>query len=183
MLRRNAVLQFAPGACVFPGGSVDDRDADRHGEWPGPARPRPTFAGRLGVSADRARALLCAAVRETFEESGVLLAGPSPATLVRPSAAMAADRLALLDGSLSLAGLLARRGLVLRADLLKPWARWITPEVSPAATTPGSSPRPCPPGRPPRWKGRRHPRSRRIGLGPWLRPARPWQRPGPGRSP
>ena len=131
MLVRTTVLEFAPGAWVFPGGAVDERDADPAiGEtaWAGPAPA--AFGGQLGVSADHARALVCAAVRETFEESGVLLAGPSPAALVQPSEAMAGDRRALLDGSLSLAGLLARRGLMLRADLLTPWARWITPEVS-----------------------------------------------------
>ena len=57
----------------------------------------------------------------------MLLAGPSPAELVPDSADLAQDRRALLDGSLSLGELLGRRGLVLRADLLTPWARWITP--------------------------------------------------------
>ena len=42
-----------------------------------------------------------------------------------------ADREALAAGAVTLAGLLARRGLVLRADLLVPWARWITPEGEP----------------------------------------------------
>ena len=76
-----------------------------------------------------ARALVCAAVRETFEESGVLLAGPAAGTLVADTSGpdWEADRTALLDRSLSLAQLLARRGLVLRSDLLRPWARWITP--------------------------------------------------------
>jgi hypothetical protein len=83
------------------------------------------------VPPDRARALVCAAVRETFEESGVLLAGASHDDLVRDSAALAADRHALLAGSASLTEVLARRGLVLRTDLLTPWARWITPEASP----------------------------------------------------
>jgi 8-oxo-dGTP pyrophosphatase MutT (NUDIX family) len=132
LLRRTRALEFAPGACVFPGGSVDERDADPAiGEtaWAGPS---PADLGdQLGISADRARALVCAAVRETFEESGVLLAGSSPADLVRDGAALAADRRRLLDGSVSLGGLLSHRGLVLRADLLTPWARWITPEVSP----------------------------------------------------
>ena len=41
------------------------------------------------------------------------------------------DRQRLLDGSLSLGELLSRHGLALRADLLTPWARWITPEISP----------------------------------------------------
>jgi 8-oxo-dGTP pyrophosphatase MutT (NUDIX family) len=132
LLRRTKALEFAPGACVFPGGSVDEHDADPAiGEtaWAGPA---PADLGAvLGVPADRARALVCAAVRETFEESGVLLAGPSPAELIQDSGVLVQDRRSLLDGSASLAELLTRRGLVLRADLLTPWARWVTPEVSP----------------------------------------------------
>ncbi|HEY6314870.1 MAG TPA: NUDIX hydrolase [Streptosporangiaceae bacterium] len=132
LLRRTKALEFAPGACVFPGGSVDERDADPSiGEtaWAGPSPA--DLGGQLGVSADRVRGLVCAAVRETFEESGVLLAGPSPTDLVSDSAVLTQDRRDLLDGSISLAELLGRRGLMLRADLLTPWARWITPEVSP----------------------------------------------------
>ncbi len=129
LLRRAKALEFAPGACVFPGGSVDERDADPAIAWSGPSPA--DFGDVLGVSADRSRALVCAAVRETFEESGVLLAGPSPAGLVQDGAVLVQDRRLLLDGSASLGELLARRGLVLRADLLTPWARWITPEVSP----------------------------------------------------
>ena len=129
LLKRTDALEFAPGACVFPGGSVDERDGDGQVGWAG--RSPDQFAAWLNTSADRARALVCAAVRETFEESGVLLAGPSPTELVQDSAALALDRRALLDGSCSLAELLARRGLVLRADLLTPWARWVTPEFSP----------------------------------------------------
>src|SRR6516165_406517 len=132
LLRRTRALEFAPGACEFPGGSVDERDADPAiGEtaWAGPS---PADVGdQLGISADRARGLVCAAVRETFEESGVLLAGTSPTDLLRDGAALAEDRRRLLDGALSLGELLGRLGLLLRADLLTPWARWITPEVSP----------------------------------------------------
>jgi 8-oxo-dGTP pyrophosphatase MutT (NUDIX family) len=132
LLLRTQALEFAPGACVFPGGSVDTRDADPGIAETGWAGPAPADFGQLlGVPADRARALVCAAVRETLEESGVLLAGPSPAELVPDSADLARDRRALLDGSLSLSELLSRRGLLLRADLLTPWARWITPEISP----------------------------------------------------
>jgi hypothetical protein len=81
----------------------------------------------LGVPPDRCRALVAAAIRETFEESGVLLAGDP---LLTDTAAVAADRLALLAGTTSLAEVLRRHGLPLRADLLTPWARWITPEAS-----------------------------------------------------
>jgi 8-oxo-dGTP pyrophosphatase MutT (NUDIX family) len=130
LLRRTKALEFAPGACVFPGGSVDERDADPAIAEEGWSGPSPADLGYLlGIAPKRAQALVCAAVRETFEESGVLLAGPSAAELVQDVAVE--DRHALLDGSLSLGELLSRRGLVLRADLLTPWARWITPEVSP----------------------------------------------------
>src|SRR5580704_18268215 len=117
LLLRTQALEFAPGACVFPGGSVDARDADPGIAETGWAGPAPADFGQLlGVPADRARALVCAAVRATFAESGVLLAGPSPAELVPDGADLAQDRRALLDGSLSLSELLARRGLLLRAD-------------------------------------------------------------------
>jgi len=128
LLRRTAELEFAPGACVFPGGSVDERDADPGIGWAGPAPE--DFAAQLDVPPERARALVCAAIRETFEESGVLLAGDGGG-LVSDSAALAADRHALLTGAATLGEVLGRRGLVLRTDLLTPWARWITPEVSP----------------------------------------------------
>jgi 8-oxo-dGTP pyrophosphatase MutT (NUDIX family) len=137
MLRRTAAMKFAPGAYVFPGGSVDPADSDLEVGWHGPDPAE--FGARLGASAEMARALVCAAVRETFEESGVLLAGPpGGGPLVAPSAPSApsglsweADRLALTASHVTLAELLSRRGLVLRADLLVPWARWITPEGEP----------------------------------------------------
>jgi len=131
MLRRVAAMKFAPGAYVFPGGSVDPADSDPAVGWHGPDAA--AFGARLGASAEMARALVSAAVRETFEESGVLLAGPPgggpPSVPSGPS--WDADREALAAGAVTLAGLLARRGLVLRADLLVPWARWITPEGEP----------------------------------------------------
>lgn len=129
MLRRASSMPFAPGAYVFPGGSVDPRDADTSLGWAG--SPPAAWGAAFGAGEALARELVCAAVRETFEESGVLLAGPAPDTIVRDASddAWEADRQALLDRSLSLAGLLERRGLVLRADLLRPWAHWITPLI------------------------------------------------------
>ena len=61
----------------------------------------------------------------------MLLAGPSAGSVVPDTSGgdWESDRAALLDRSLSLAGLLRQRGLVLRSDLLKPWSRWITPVV------------------------------------------------------
>ena len=131
MLLRQPSMAFAPGAYVFPGGSVDQRDADEEVAWAGPAVQQ--WGAIFDAPPELARALVCAAVRETFEESGVLLAGPSADTVVADTtgADWEADRQALLDRSLSLAELLARRSLVLRADLLRPWARWITPAAEP----------------------------------------------------
>ena len=130
MLRRRSSMAFAAGAYVFAGGSVDTADSDEDIAWAGPDAQE--WGERLGAPAPLARALVCAAVRETFEESGVLLAGPAepgaaPVLASTGDEAWEADRQALLAGSLTLAGLLRRRGLVLRSDLLRPWARWITP--------------------------------------------------------
>jgi 8-oxo-dGTP pyrophosphatase MutT (NUDIX family) len=127
MLRRQLSMAFAPGAFVFPGGSVDTRDAEIEVGWSGPDAQE--WGRMIDAPADLARALVCAAVRETFEECGVLLAGPTAGTVVADTRGedWEADRAALLARSVSLAGLLSRRGLVLRSDLLRPWARWITP--------------------------------------------------------
>jgi 8-oxo-dGTP pyrophosphatase MutT (NUDIX family) len=131
MLRRVAAMKFAPGAYVFPGGSVDPADYEAAVGWHGPDPAE--FGARLGASAEMARALVCAAVRETFEEAGVLLAGaPGGGPVADPSGpSWEADRAALVAGAVTLAELLSRRGLVVRADLLVPWARWITPEGEP----------------------------------------------------
>jgi 8-oxo-dGTP pyrophosphatase MutT (NUDIX family) len=131
MLRRTAAMKFAPGAYVFPGGAVDPADSGPGLAWEGPDPAE--FGRRLGASAELARALVCAAVREMFEEAGLLLAGPpGGGPLAVPSGpAWAADRAELAAGAVTLSGLLARRGLVLRADLLVPWARWITPAGEP----------------------------------------------------
>lgn len=127
--RRVTGMSFAAGMTVFPGGRVDGRDAEASVAWSG---PEPSWwAERFGCSTELARALVCAAVRETFEESGVLLAGPDSRTVVGDTAGYADARSALVSRDLSLAGFLAEAGLVLRADLLRPWANWITPEAEP----------------------------------------------------
>jgi 8-oxo-dGTP pyrophosphatase MutT (NUDIX family) len=168
LLRRTDALEFAPGACVFPGGSVDELDGGQGVGWAG--RSPAEFAELLGTSAEHACALVCAAVRETFEESGVLLAGPSPAELIRDSAALAQDRRALLDGSVSLGELLSRRSLMLRADLLTPWARWVTPEFSPRRFDTWFFASAMPPGQVTAVTGGAHPGAAESVSGAWMRP-------------
>lgn len=145
MLRRRTSMAFAGGAYAYPGGGVDPRDDEQHVRWAGPTRE--WWARRLGVDGTaEAQAIVCAAVRETYEEAGVLLAGPTPETVVGDTtgADWEADRAALVARETSFAEFLDRRGLVLRSDLLGAWARWVTPSSNRAATTPGSSSPPCP---------------------------------------
>jgi 8-oxo-dGTP pyrophosphatase MutT (NUDIX family) len=128
MLRRRASMAFAGGAYAYPGGGVDPRDDDHQVRWAGPTRA--WWAERLGVDETQAQAIVCAAVRETYEEAGVLLAGPAHDSVVGDTtgADWEADRAALVARELSFAEFLDRRGLVLRSDLLGAWTRWITPE-------------------------------------------------------
>ncbi|MCK9902252.1 NUDIX hydrolase [Parafrankia colletiae] len=153
MLRRITAMSFAGGMYAFPGGRVDPADGDAALPWAGP----PVEAVLPGLDRDPvlARALVSAAVRETFEECGVLLAEPAaadddaaddndaddndaPASASAEGAApvpaahdLEADRLALENRRLGLAELLTRRSLALRADRLAAWARWIAPELEP----------------------------------------------------
>ncbi|MDV6282240.1 NUDIX domain-containing protein [Rhodococcus jostii] len=125
LLRRVKGMAFAGGMTVFPGGGVDPSDADAEVDWAGPSVD--WWAGRFSTDAARAKALVCAAVRETFEECGVLLAGPSADTVVADTSRYAQSRTQLEKRELSFSDFLKRENLVLRADLLRPWANWITP--------------------------------------------------------
>ncbi|MBF0662652.1 NUDIX domain-containing protein [Rhodococcus sp. (in: high G+C Gram-positive bacteria)] len=118
-------MDFAGGMTVFPGGGVDPSDTDASVRWSGPDVA--WWAERFATDEATARALVLAAVRETFEECGVLLAGPDTDTLVADTAVYAGARRKLEARELSFGDFLAREGLVLRADLLRPWANWITP--------------------------------------------------------
>jgi 8-oxo-dGTP pyrophosphatase MutT (NUDIX family) len=106
MIRRHMGMHFAGGRYVFPGGVVDATD---HG-------------GR-----DHGQAHAFAAIRETFEECGVLLAsGPE----VNPTA-LEADRLALIEHRATFDEVLARHRAVAQPQLLRAWSRWITPDFEP----------------------------------------------------
>jgi 8-oxo-dGTP pyrophosphatase MutT (NUDIX family) len=124
--RRPARMGFAGGLWVFPGGRVDEADADPavDASWAGPSPAE--WAGRLGMGVAAARGHVVAACRETLEEAGLLLATPAPGV-----AEVAAARAELLAGSAGLAGLLARLGVRLDTGRLRYWAWWVTPEAEP----------------------------------------------------
>ncbi|MGL4174336.1 MAG: NUDIX hydrolase [Actinomycetota bacterium] len=137
LMRRPVTMEFAPGMSVFPGGGVDPRDQDgggpadeHHGVWVGPSVRQ--WAGALGVESWLAAAVVRAAVRELFEECGVLLAGQHDKDVVNDSGVDDARmRKVLAGGGLSLTEFLSLRNFVLRTDLLKPWSRWCTPRFEP----------------------------------------------------
>ena len=130
LLLRKTSMAFAGGMCVFPGGGVDRRDFDHAVAWAGPTPAE--WAARLGCDEPMARALVCAAVRETFEESGVLLAGTTDSVVADTTGDdWEGDRAALEARELSLTDFLDRRGLVLRSDLLGAWSGWLTPVFEP----------------------------------------------------
>lgn len=123
MMVRHYQIEFASGALVFPGGSVDAGDREIIG------RPELYVSG-----ADHDPTMLhfhVAAIRETFEESGILLARPrGSGALIAASRATEiedAHRAALCEGKTAFAEILSRNGLVLALDLLVPYAHWITP--------------------------------------------------------
>ncbi|PZS17872.1 MAG: NUDIX hydrolase [Pseudonocardiales bacterium] len=115
LLTRVTQMAFAAGMTVFPGGRVDAADAD----LPFLGTAFTAVAARFGCDEPLARALLGAAVRETFEETGVLLS--------TPGADLSALRGDVEDGRIGFGGLLREHGLAVDADGLQPWARWVTP--------------------------------------------------------
>jgi 8-oxo-dGTP pyrophosphatase MutT (NUDIX family) len=130
LTRRPSTMAFAAGMMVFPGGRVDEADGDARLV----ARSSLTAAQaaeRLGggVEPGLAAALHVAAVRELFEEAGVLLADIEPAA---PDAAgHALLRADLLAGRRTFADVAERLDLRLRPDRLVPIARWVTPAAYP----------------------------------------------------
>jgi 8-oxo-dGTP pyrophosphatase MutT (NUDIX family) len=130
VVRRVAAMAFG-GMYAFPGGGVDPSDSQVHLDWAGPSPAE--WGGRLGLAAEPAQAVVCAAAREVFEEAGVLLAGGRSTTIVGDVSGdeWESARQGLVARRAGFADLLHDRGLSLRSDLLVPWSRWITPEFEP----------------------------------------------------
>lgn len=126
MVQRNHQIDFAASALVFPGGEVDPADRD-------PAlRTACTGAEHLD---DESFAVRVSAVRETFEECGVLLARRCddgellPESEVRPLETR--YRTDLVAGRITLRDIIASHDLSLALDVLVPFAHWITPAFMP----------------------------------------------------
>ncbi len=133
LLARHAKSVFLPDTYVFPGGRVEDEDHALAERVAGLTRSE--AAARLGtVPAEQALGFFVAGVRETFEESGILLArrrGSAELLDAAAAGSLARHRLAVQNGDVSFRDLVLDEDLVLAAELLSVHAHWITPEDSP----------------------------------------------------
>src|SRR4030081_698853 len=127
MMVRHYEIDFNSGALVFPGGSVDKGDKEII------ANPA-LYSGGEGLDA-RAFSFRIAAIRETFEESGILLARPRGSKALvdakRAGEIEAINRAALCEGKTTFIKVLTDNGMLLALDELVPYAHWITPEGMP----------------------------------------------------
>jgi 8-oxo-dGTP pyrophosphatase MutT (NUDIX family) len=127
MVVRHHAIDFAGGALVFPGGRVEESDQELAGRLQDCPNPE-------GLSAD-ALAFRIAAIRETFEECGVLLARPHGSQDLIDAATLKRledqHRAALNAGSIGFDAVLDSEGLLPAPDLLVHFAHWITPAHQP----------------------------------------------------
>lgn len=110
LVRRSSANRFMPGRHVFPGGGVEPWD---------------------GNDPDSSATRLTCALRELWEETGVILADDGRRASCQPPDALAHARAALQRGEWDLAEATAFLGLEPAPEALFPYARWITPEASP----------------------------------------------------
>jgi 8-oxo-dGTP pyrophosphatase MutT (NUDIX family) len=127
MMVRHYEIDFNSGALVFPGGSVDKGDKEII------ANPS-LYSGGEGLD-ESALSFRIAAIRETFEESGILLARPKGSKALvdarRAGEIEAAHRADLCEGKITFLKALTDNGVLLALDELVPYAHWITPEGMP----------------------------------------------------
>ncbi|APT84575.1 NUDIX hydrolase [Corynebacterium aquilae] len=124
---RTHTMPSFPSTTVFPGGGVDARDFDisRPHLWAGPDSRH--FSQLLGVDRAKARALTFAAVREVFEEAGLLLAVDTTGTVLKDATSYHHQRLAMEAHMLPLHQFLDNEHLRIDSSLLTPFAHWIGP--------------------------------------------------------
>lgn len=135
MMQRNLKAGFMPGAYVFPGGAIDaeDRDPELYALCEG--LDDAAASRRLGLERD-GLSYWVAAIRECFEEAGLLLCYDRSGALValdQPALEerFVAHRAALNAGAKGWLALCREEGLRLAADRLTYYSHWITPTTAP----------------------------------------------------
>jgi 8-oxo-dGTP pyrophosphatase MutT (NUDIX family) len=136
LARRHRRQSFMAGAFVFPGGQLEPSDGDPelacHLEAPDIFNPQALLQDS-GLTPDKARCFFVAAIRETFEEAGILLAGDESGNYVRfhseeDIARYASHRRALNSGEISFTEFIRKERIFLFPEALIPYSHWITPQ-------------------------------------------------------
>ena len=136
LLRRDRSASFVPGAYVFPGGRVDQEDWTKTTLARVDGLTPETAADRLGLADTNppAIAYYVAALREAFEETGILI-GVGPNSEAPPTAAEDADievlRNGLMEGHVSFTEALEQLSCRIDGSSIEYLAHWITPEREP----------------------------------------------------
>jgi 8-oxo-dGTP pyrophosphatase MutT (NUDIX family) len=133
MLERHAKSEFLPDLYVFPGGRVDPGDHELSDRVRG-LSPDEAQARAHTVDADAALGFYVAAIRETFEEAGVLLArrrGETDLVSGTLASELSQHRLEMQAGRVSFREIVEQHDLDLAADRLSVHGHWITPEIVP----------------------------------------------------
>lgn len=133
LLRKGAGTPFAAGAWVFPGGAIDPADRDVADGWH-TASDLERRAQRLRVPVELVRGWHVAAVREAFEEAGLLLARPGPSGTWPDAQDRERVRRGLIAGDLDAGAFhawLRSRGCLVDTAALALLRRWITPRSEP----------------------------------------------------
>ncbi len=126
LLQRHRASDVLGGLYVFPGGKVDPADATpaTHALLDQPVDALHQALHEPDISPATAASLYVAALREAFEECGVLLAHTAQGQPVDPAEVVARLR----DGQ-PFGAALAQLGVQLHTRALLPWSRWITPRM------------------------------------------------------
>jgi 8-oxo-dGTP pyrophosphatase MutT (NUDIX family) len=129
LVQRHGLSDVLGGAYVFPGGKLDESDSqlgeESHLDQTGNALH--TALGESETAPAQARGLFVAALREAFEESGVLFADNADPAMTR-------DAMQMMRDGVPFNQILAQLQLRLNTSMLAPWSRWITPKMASVST-------------------------------------------------
>jgi 8-oxo-dGTP pyrophosphatase MutT (NUDIX family) len=125
MVKRHHQIDFVAGALVFPGGKTSKGDLDAGLD---------EYADGISARSSEMRALAATAIREAFEESGILLARDSATGKIIDAVRLETlqpHRHSLEKGERTLLEMLRAENLRLACDELVPFAHWVTPKMMP----------------------------------------------------
>lgn len=129
LVKRHGLSDVLGGAYVFPGGKLDESDSQLgealHLDQTGSELHR--ALGESETAPAQARGLFVAALREAFEESGVLFADNA-------NPAMTRNAMQKMRDGIPFNQILAQLDLRLNTSMLAPWSRWITPKMASVST-------------------------------------------------